>query len=66
MKERFYHYSYTGEDSEGTFNGVVCVNGTDEHKVSQFVADDISDTYPDGVVLTLNLTDVTDENGRRL
>jgi hypothetical protein len=66
MKERYYHYNYEVEEFGEKIPGNVTYPGTNEQSVTAFIRSDIADTYPDGAILSLKLTAVTDAEGRRI
>ena len=66
MSEKFYHYSYTVQEFGETIEGDTCYGSDlDEETIAAFMRGDVADTFPDGKILSFELTAVTDENGKR-
>lgn len=64
--EKYYHFTYQVQEFGETINGNVTYPGQDEKAVTAFIRSDVEDTFPDGAILSLELTSVTDEQGRKL
>jgi hypothetical protein len=65
--EKYYHYSYQIQEFGENIDGNVTYGSQkDEQVVTAFIREDLQDTFPDGAILSLKLTAVTDETGRRM
>ncbi len=65
MAEKFFHFHYTVQDENEPIEGDVCCPGDDEEKVTAFMREDVAGTFPDGRIVSIELTAVTDANGKR-
>ena len=66
-KLKYYHYHYKVKWDGKIIEQDVCyASEKDEQTVTDFVRQDLKDTYDNGEILFFGLTKVTDERGRRI
>jgi hypothetical protein len=65
--KKYYHYHYEVQEFGENIQGDICYGSKkDEEKVTSFMRGDLEDTFPDGVVLSFELTAITDSKGKKV